>query len=339
LEYPLKQSVVSELKLSGSNCLDIYQDFSALKVNGKRFALIPSLHHSLNTKDLIIMSKVIFITGTSSGFGKLTTITLAREGYTVIAGMRGTNGKNAGAAKELSGLPNVEVVEIDLTDDASVAKAFQETFLKYGRIDVLVNNAGVSGFGLFEATSIEQMRRMFEINFYGVVRTYQAVLPAMRRAKNGLIINITSGASGHTLPFMIPYFASKFSVESITEGLQSELAQFGIENVSIQPGVYPTEMTNGSKAGIGADKNEIAKAYDPIGTEMFNAIGAGLFGKMAEFDMNPQTIADGILELVRMEKGTVPLRFPLDAIAQGTDIEFINARAAIKAKWVAKYSA
>lgn len=284
------------------------------------------------------MSKRIFITGTSTGFGKLTTITLSKAGHTVIAGMRGTTGKNEAVAKELSALPNVEVVEIDVTDDTSVNQAIEQTIQKYGNIDVLINNAGVSGFGLLEATSINQIRNMFEVNFYGVVRTYQAVLPSMRKAKNGLIINMSSGASGHTLPFMIPYLASKFGVETITEGLQAELAQFGIESVSIQPGVYPTEMNNGSKTGFHADKAEIAEAYNPVATEMFNAIGTGLFGKMTEFNMNPQTIADGILALVSMEKGTVPLRYPLDAIAQGTDIEFINARADIKAKWLAKYS-
>tara|TARA_R110002167_G_scaffold152197_7_gene346115 strand:+ start:397 stop:1254 length:858 start_codon:yes stop_codon:yes gene_type:complete len=284
------------------------------------------------------MSKVIFITGTSSGFGKLTTTTLSKAGHTVIAGMRGTTGKNEAVAKELEALPNVEVVEIDVTNDDAVSQAFQQTLYKHGKIDVLINNAGVSGFGLLEATSLARIRQMFEVNFYGVLRTYQAVLPSMRKAKSGLIINITSGASGHTLPFMIPYLASKFGVESITEGLQVELAQFNIENVTIQPGVYPTEMNNGSKAGIGADKAEVAKEYDPIATNMFNAIGAGLFGKMTEFNMNPQTIADGILELVNMKNGTRPLRLPLDAIAQGTDVEFINARADIKAKWLAKYS-
>ncbi|TYP97438.1 NADP-dependent 3-hydroxy acid dehydrogenase YdfG [Tenacibaculum adriaticum] len=284
------------------------------------------------------MSKVIFITGTSSGFGKLTTITLSKAGHTVIAGMRGTTGKNKDVAEELSALHNVEVVEIDVTNDNSVSNAFQQTLSKYGKIDVLVNNAGVSGFGLLEATSLEQIRKMFEVNFYGVIRAYQAVLPSMRKEKSGLIINLTSGASGHTLPFMIPYLASKFGVETIAEGLQAELAQFNIENVTIQPGVYPTEMNNGSKAGIGADKPEIATDYDPVATDMFNAIGTGLFGKMQEFDMNPQTIADGILNLVSMQNGARPLRYPLDAIAQGTDIEFINARAEIKEKWLAKYS-
>ncbi|WP_262486386.1 SDR family NAD(P)-dependent oxidoreductase [Flavobacterium sp. F52] len=137
---------------------------------------------------------------------------------------------------------------------------------------------------------------------------------------------------------MIPYIASKLVVESFTEGLQDELADYGIENVSIQPGVYPTEMNNGSKAGIHADKTAIIEEYGDAATEKFNALGTALFGKMAQFEMNPQTIADGILELVNMKKGERPLRFPLDAIAQGTDKEFIEARANIKAKWVAAYT-
>lgn len=284
------------------------------------------------------MSKTIFITGTSTGFGKLTAITLANAGYSVIAGMRNTNGKNAAVAAELGQISNIEVVDIDITNDVSVTAAFDHVLNKYGKIDVLVNNAAVSGFGLLEGYRLDQIRDMFEVNFYGVVRTYQAVLPSMRREQSGLIINITTGASGHTLPFMIPYIASKLAVESITEGIQDELSRFGIENVSIQPGVYPTEMTNGSKAGINADKAEIIEAYGTEATEQFNALGAALFGKMAAFEMNPQTIADGILELVNMKKGTRPLRFPLDAIAQGTDKEFIQARADIKAKWLAAYS-
>ncbi|WDF80672.1 SDR family oxidoreductase [Mucilaginibacter sp. KACC 22773] len=284
------------------------------------------------------MSKTIFITGTSTGFGKLTAITLANAGHSVIAGMRNVAGKNASVAQELNGIPNVEVVEIDITSDDSVRQAFEYVLSKYGKIDVLVNNAAVSGFGLLEGYSLDQVRNMFEVNVYGVLRTYQAVLPAMRKEKKGLIINLTSGASGHTLPFMIPYLASKFVVESITEGAQGELSDFGIENVSIQPGVYPTEMNNGSKAGVHADRPEVLAEYGNAATERFNALGTALFGKMEQFNMDPQTIADGILELVNMPKGSRPLRFPLDAIARGTDKEFIEARAAIKEKWLAAYT-
>lgn len=283
------------------------------------------------------MKKIIFITGTSTGFGKLMTLTLAKAGHTVIAAMRGIDNRNAAAAKELGAVENVDVVELDVTNDQSVSNAFKTVLDKYGKIDVLVNNAAVSGFGLLESWSIDQIKQMEEVNVYGVIRTYQAVLPAMRKAKSGLIINLTSGASGFTLPFMVPYLMSKFAVETITEGAQHELKQYGIENVSIQPGVYPTEMNNGSKAGIHADKANITAEYGEAGQELFNSIGQALFGKMAEFNMDPQVIADGILTLVNMEKGTRPLRYPLDAIAQGTDKEFIAARAAIKDKWVASY--
>jgi short-subunit dehydrogenase len=283
------------------------------------------------------MKKTILITGTSTGFGKLMTITLSKAGHNVVAAMRGTNGKNTDVAKELRALPNVDVIEMDLLSDESVQQAVKQTLTKYGKIDVLVNNAGVAGFGLFEAFSLDQIKNMLDINLYGVIRTYQAVLPSMRKNKNGLIINLTSGASGFSLPFMVPYLLSKFGVETITEGVQDELRQFGIENVTIQPGVYPTEMNNGSKAGIHADKSEITAEYGEEATKTFNALGAGLFGKMAEFKMNPQTIADGVLALVEMEKGTRPLRFPLDAIAQGTDHEFVRSRAEIKAKWVKNY--
>lgn len=284
------------------------------------------------------MAKKILITGTSTGFGKLTAITLAKAGHTVIAAMRDVKGKNAAAANELAALPNMDVVELDVTSDPSVQNAIAQTLEKHGKIDVLINNAAVSGFGLLEGYSIDQVKKMFEVNFYGVLRTYQAVLPSMRQAHSGLIINITSGASGHTLPFMIPYLASKFGVESITEGLQDELADYGIENVSIQPGVYPTEMTNGTKTGVNADKPEIIEAYGEPAAAKFNALGTAFYTKMAEFKMDPQAIADGILKLINMQDGTRPLRFPIDAIAQGTDQEFINARAEIKTKWLAKYS-
>jgi NAD(P)-dependent dehydrogenase (short-subunit alcohol dehydrogenase family) len=283
------------------------------------------------------MRKKIFITGTSSGFGKLMAHTLAAEGHTVIAGMRGTQGKNRKVAEELSLLANVEVTEIDVADDASVSLAFKNTLAKYETIDVLINNAGVAGYGLLESYSLDKVRQMFEVNFYGVLRTYQAVLPSMRKAKSGLVINITSGASGHTLPFMIPYLASKFGVESITEGLQDELKQFNIENVTIQPGVYPTEMNDGSKAGLSSDKPEITFQYGDQAVQDFNTLGTGFYQKLTEFNMNPQTIADGVLALINMPEGSRPLRYPLDAIAQGTDHEFINARAEIKSRWLEKY--
>lgn len=283
------------------------------------------------------MKQIILVTGTSTGFGKLITQTLSKEGHTVIAAMRGVNGKNQAAAQELATWPGVDVIELDVTSDTSVQEAITQSLVKHGRIDVLVNNAGVAGFGLAEAYTLDQVKRLFEVNFYGVLRTYDAVLPSMRANKNGLIINLSTGASGFTMPFMIPYMASKFAMESLTEGFQLELKTYGIESVSIQSGVYPTEMNDGSKTGFNADKEDIIAAYGNEATDAFNTIGTALFGKMAEFKMNPQTVADGVLELINKEKGTRPLRFPLDAVAQGTDHEFVKLRAEVKEKWAKNY--
>jgi NAD(P)-dependent dehydrogenase (short-subunit alcohol dehydrogenase family) len=175
---------------------------------------------------------------------------------------------------------------------------------------------------------------MFETNFYGVLRTYFAVLPSMRASKCGLIINLSTGASGFSLPYMIPYMSSKFAMEALVEGIDSELRDFGIENVSIPCGVYPTGMAD--KGGFNADKPNIIAEYKDFDRRMEN-LSSSLFGKMADFKMDPQTIADGIKKLVDMQKGSRPLRYPLDAIAQGTDEEFISAKSKIKRKWAAKY--
>lgn len=280
------------------------------------------------------MSKTILITGTSSGFGKLTATTLAADGHCVIAAMRKVKGKNSQVAQELSQIDNIEVVEMDVSSDQSVNDAFDYLLKRYGKIDVLVNNAAITGFGIAEAHSLDVYRAMFETNFYGILRTYFAVLPSMRAAKCGLIINLSTGASGFSLPYMIPYISSKFAMEALVEGIDSELRDFGIENVSIPCGVYPTGMAD--KGGFNANKPEIISEYKDFDQRM-GGLATSLFGKMEEFKMDPQTIANGIKKLVDMEKGSRPLRYPLDAIAQGTDEEFISVKAKIKRKWAAKY--
>jgi short-subunit dehydrogenase len=146
-----------------------------------------------------------------------------------LPGCVNTEDKNQGVAQELAETENIEVVEIDVTDDKSVTKALEKLLQNMVRPTCWSTMQASPVLVCWKVYSIDQIRNMFEINFYGVLRTYQAVLPGMRKAKKGLIINLTSGASGHTLPFMIPYLASKFVVESITEGLQEELKQFNIE--------------------------------------------------------------------------------------------------------------
>jgi NAD(P)-dependent dehydrogenase (short-subunit alcohol dehydrogenase family) len=280
------------------------------------------------------MSKVIFITGTSTGFGNLMVHTFSKAGHIVIATMRDVSGKNAGAASELSQLPGAEVMELDVTSDSEVSTTVNKVLEKHGRIDVVINNAGIYGIGIQEAFSISKVHKIMDVNFYGVLRLYQAVLPAMRKAQDGLIINISSGYGLVSFPFVVPYCASKFALEALTEGSHGELLTQGIENVLIEPGAYPTEIFNKSQF---FDRPEIAEAYGQPVTDFMAVAGKALDDAMIRTGANPQTIADAALALVNMEKGTRPLRTPLDMAADGVDQEYVTAKADIKVKWLAKY--
>lgn len=274
----------------------------------------------------------ILITGTSSGFGKLTALTLANAGHQVIATMRNISTKNKEVATELTANPNIDVVEMDLENDQSVESTFGAVIQKYGHIDVLVNNAGLSIGGFFEAHSMEQIKLLFDTNVYGVFRTYKAILPSMRARKSGLIINISSGLGLFSLPGITPYSATKFAVEAFTEGVREEVRPFGIENVSIQCGAYPTGiMLKGAVHQMDPGITEIYNATSP--TDPSEKIKI-LLSKMEEFKMDPQNIADAVLELVNMEVGTRPDQFPVDAVAQGADKAFIDIRDKMKKEWL-----
>ncbi len=278
------------------------------------------------------MSKIILITGTSSGFGKLTALSLAKEGYTVIAAMRNTTGKNAGIAQELAAVPNISVVEMDVTDTASVNAAIAATVQEHGRIDVLVNNAGVSGFGLFEATSIEQMKNIFEVNVWGSVRNILAVLPSMREHHSGLIINITSGLALITAPYLGPYNGSKWAIEGITETLRYETRQQGIETVTLQPGAFPTGISD--KQENGADRPEITAAYGSEALDKIQEFGKIMYGKIDEYQMDPQEIADAITQLVAMEPGTRPHYTTVNRVTDNLEQEYADKKAPYNQEWL-----
>jgi NAD(P)-dependent dehydrogenase (short-subunit alcohol dehydrogenase family) len=188
------------------------------------------------------MSKTILITGTSNGFGKDAAITLAKAGHHVFASMRAVAGRNKAAADELKAL-GIDVVELDVTDDASVDAAFKAVHDKTGgKLDVVINNAGVFAQGLSETFAPDQVRAMFDVNVIGIQRVTRAALPEMRKRKSGLIVNIGSILGRVTIPFMGLYGASKFAVEAVTESYRYELSQLGIDVVLVQPSAYPTNL-------------------------------------------------------------------------------------------------
>ena len=180
------------------------------------------------------MPKTILITGTSSGFGRDAAATLARAGHTVFASMRDIDGRNRPRAKALQA-QGLVVVELDVADDISVESAIGAILAKTGRIDVLINNAGIAAAGVSEAFTPDQAKIVFNTNVVGMLRTIRAVLPAMRRQGDGLIINIGSILGRVTFPFFGIYGASKFAVEALTESYRYELSQLGVDVVLVQP--------------------------------------------------------------------------------------------------------
>src|SRR3989454_6611228 len=203
------------------------------------------------------MSKTILITGASSGFGRDTAETLFRAGHAVYASMRGTQGKNREAAEALRKL-GIMTVELDVSDDASVEAGVKKVLLEAGKIDVLVNNAGIMSAGVTEAFTAEQAKVIFDTNVIGLLRVTRAVLPSMRQQRDGLIINIGSILGRVTFPFLGIYGASKMAVEALTDSLRYEVSQLGVEVVEVQPSGYPTNLFASVQTPAGI---EVTKSY------------------------------------------------------------------------------
>jgi NAD(P)-dependent dehydrogenase (short-subunit alcohol dehydrogenase family) len=263
--------------------------------------------------------KIVFITGTSSGFGYLTAMACAEKGYTVYASMRNVEGKNANRAKELSLIPNINVVDVDITKTESVVNAISLIIEKEGRLDVVINNAGLYGRGLAEAFTEDDFEKMLDVNVKGTWRVIKACLPIMRKQGDGLIINTSSGLGRFSAPFMTIYNSSKFAVEGLTEGLHFELRSLGIDVVLIQPGAFATEifgkLESGADQSIAAEYGSLAKIPQQIEARMEHMLKI--------LKPNAQLIPQSILKLIETEKGARPLRTVIDPIT-GSIVEKAN---------------
>ncbi len=185
---------------------------------------------------------VVLITGCSSGFGKLAALHFVRKGDRVFASMRDT--AKAGEleqAKSAENLP-LDVVQLDVTDEQSVANAVRQVIADGGRIDVLVNNAGIGHHGPLEETDDDEVREIFETNFFGAMRTIRHVAPRMREQRSGTIVNVSSLAGRVPPPFGGVYSASKFALEAASESLHFELHPFGVRVLLIEPGGFETNI-------------------------------------------------------------------------------------------------
>jgi NAD(P)-dependent dehydrogenase (short-subunit alcohol dehydrogenase family) len=260
--------------------------------------------------------QVVLITGASTGFGRLMAEMLARHGHTVFATMRDVAGRNANNASEIRGLAKMEalplhVLELDVTDDASVDKAVRAAVERAGRVDVAINNAGYVVAGLAEAVTTEQARQIMDTNFLGCVRVNRAVLPHMRRQRGGLLLHISSGAGRVAIPAFGLYCASKFAMEALAETYDYELASQGIESSIVEPGAYQTPVFGNM---VKAADQRRTDTYG-IANQIEGKIGAALTASAG----NPQEVADAVLRIVETPAGQRQLRYRVSAASLGVD--------------------
>ena len=215
-------------------------------------------------------SPVVFITGASSGIGATAAKLFAKRGWRVAATMR-----NPADGEELTGHPGVSVLALDVTDNVSVETAVAATLEQFGKIDVVVNNAGYGLFGAFETATDEQIHRQFATNVDGIFAVTRSVLPAMRRQGSGTIINVASLGGLIAVPFFSLYNATKFAVVGFTESLSFELAPLGIRAKYIAPGGVTTAFSGRSLArtfteGENAYSDSLSKVVAAMNTRRGN---------------------------------------------------------------------
>ena len=266
------------------------------------------------------MEKVAVVTGSSSGIGFETALALAREGYYTYATMRDT--KKGNPIKEIAKKENLslEILELDVDKDQTVQTAINKILKEKNRIDVLVNNAGYGLFGCLEDLSMEELKAQFETNFFGVVRVCQAAIPAMRKQKSGIIVNVSSVAGRIGFPVSPAYISSKFALEGLSESMRYELLPFGINTIIIEPGVIKTNFMSSVKKSMKTDS-----VYKDITNKVISGIGM-----MAEMGTPVQEVARTIIKAIKSENplprytvGNDAVMF-LEAKKTKTDLEFEN---------------
>ncbi len=254
--------------------------------------------------------KSVLITGCSTGFGRLAAEHFARSGVKVFATMRNLPRPEADELRvlALNEKLDLQVIEIDVTSDEQVENGVNEALAAAGgTIDVLINNAGISYGGPIEIQDMEATRHMFETNVFGPHRMARAVLPAMRKAKSGLIINVTSQLGRVIVPAYGQYSPTKFALEAMSELLAYELVPHGIDVTVIEPGGYPTQIWQS------ANENSLkllARAEEKH-TSGYPALIAQLGQRTGGGSTDPMDVPRAMAQVIAMPPGTRPLRLPV----------------------------
>jgi NAD(P)-dependent dehydrogenase (short-subunit alcohol dehydrogenase family) len=244
------------------------------------------------------MKKTVLITGCSSGFGRLAAKKFQKEGWNVVATMLSPEKET-----ELNILENVHVIRLDVTDKQSIQNAVVEGIDKFGKIDVLVNNAGYGGHGLFEQFSDEAVRKMYETNVFGVMNVTREVLPSMRKQKDGCIINITSIGGKVSVPLVSIYSSTKFALEGLSEGIAYELKRFNIQVKTVAPGAYPTDFMAHRDDHLDAGDDELKEYATELSNHWHENVGRNM-QQQGGNTADPQEVADKIFECATKETPT-----------------------------------
>lgn len=223
---------------------------------------------------------VAVVTGANSGIGRATAIHLASTGSRVFGTVRSVGKADKLRAMASDAGVEIELVELDIADDASVAAGFEQILSEAGRVDHLVNNAGVGGNAVAEECPTSLYLDVLNVNLCGAVRCIQAVLPQMRERRSGVIVNITSVTGRIAALAQSPYVASKWAFEGLSEGLAQELAPFGIRVAIIEPGV-----TKSAIFAKNIDAPNSTDAYDAHYRRMFQFYAAGMANATDPFEV------------------------------------------------------
>ncbi|MES0812452.1 SDR family oxidoreductase [Roseibium sp. SCPC15] len=253
------------------------------------------------------MSGTILITGASTGIGRTTAELFLNNGWNVVATMRSP--ENAG---DLADHANALVTRLDVTDETSIASAVDQAWSRFGRIDVLLNNAGYGAYGPLEATPMDKIRRQFDTNVIGLLAVTKAVLPIFRTQKSGTIVNISSIGGQMTFPLGTLYHGTKFAVEGLSEALHFELEAIGVKMKIVEPGMIRTDFGGRS---FDFSNDETMSEYQETIQKLF-----AVFGEAANGGSDPSVVADVIWQAVT--DGTNQLRYRAGADAE----EFLDNR-------------
>lgn len=249
------------------------------------------------------MNKVALITGASAGIGRATAEILIKNGWKVYAGARRVERMQDLAAA------GAVALALDVTDDDSLKSAVAGLLKAEGHIDALINNAGYGAHGAVEDVPLAEARRQFEVNVFGLARLTQLVLPAMRAAGSGTIINISSIAGKVTMPSGGWYHASKHAVEAYSDALRLETAQFGIKVIMIEPGPIKTEWDN--TALVNLEKYSGTGPYAPMMKRITEKFRAGY----RDGAPGPEVVARVILKALKASSPAARYPVPFAATA------------------------